>query len=162
MEFQLTHPYQAGIGRVLEAFFDKDHILEKNTLLGARNARVAELEKSDASAKLLVERQMTSSTEVPGMLASFHREWNQIKQEEHWFRKSDGEWHCEFRVHIEGVPAKIKGMMKLEGTKEACTNHLTLNVRCDVPLLGKKIAAFLANDCSVKIDREYEIIQQML
>lgn len=162
MEFQLTHPYQAGIGRVLGAFFDKDHILEKNTLLGARNVRVAELEKDDASAKLVVERQMTTSAEVPGMLASFHREWNQIRQEEHWFRKSDGEWHCEFRVHIEGVPAKIKGMMKLEGSEEACTNHVTLNVRCDVPLMGKKIAAFLAEDSHAKIEREYETIQQLL
>jgi len=78
MELQLTHPYQAGIGRVLGAFFDKNHILEKNALLGARNVNVAELKKDEASAKLVVERQMTTSAEVPGMLASFHREWNQV------------------------------------------------------------------------------------
>ncbi|MBU2873618.1 DUF2505 domain-containing protein [Marinobacter salexigens] len=162
MELQLTHPYQVGIGRVLGAFFDKDHILEKNEFLGSRNVRVAELKKDDASAKLVVERQMTTSVEVPGMLSHFHREWNQVRQEEHWFRKSDCEWHCEFRVHIEDVPAKIKGVMRLEGTEEACTNHVTLNVRCDIPLLGKKISAFLREDSKVKMEREYETILQLL
>lgn len=162
MELQLTHPYPAGIGRMLGVFFNKDYILEKNALMGARNVRVAELEKDEVSAKLVIERQMTTSVKVPGILSSFHREWNQVRQEEHWFRKSDSEWHCEFRVHIEGVPAKIKGMMKLEGSEEACTNHVTLNVRCDVPLMGKKIAAFLADDSRTKIDREYKSIQQLL
>jgi len=53
-------------------------------------------------------------------------------------------------------------MMRLEGSEESCINHVTLNVRCDVPLMGKKIAAFLADDSRAKIDREYETIQQML
>ncbi|WP_298448933.1 DUF2505 domain-containing protein [uncultured Marinobacter sp.] len=162
MEVQLTHPYQAGIERVLGAFFSEDHILEKNALLGSRNVRVAELENSESTAKLVVERQMTSSMEVPGFLSHFHREWNHVRQEEHWFRKSDSEWHCEFRVHVEGVPAKIKGMMKLEGSGDTCTNHVTLSVRCDVPLVGKKIAAFLRDDSHAKIEREYETIQQLL
>ncbi|WP_417538570.1 DUF2505 domain-containing protein [Marinobacter sp.] len=162
MEVQLTHPYQAGIERVLGAFFNEDHILEKNALLGSRNVRVAELEKGETTAKLVIERQMTTSMEVPGFLSHFHREWNQVRQEEHWFRKSDGEWHCEFRVHIEGVPAKIKGMMRLEGSDDSCTNHVTLSVRCDVPLVGKKIAAFLRDDSHAKIEREYATILQLL
>lgn len=162
MDVQLTHPYQAGLEQVLGAFFSEDHILERNALLGARNVRVAELERGDSTAKVVVERQMTSSNEVPGFLSHFHREWNEVRQEEHWFRKSDGEWHCEFRVHVNGVPAKIKGMMRLEGTAEACINHVTLSVRCDVPLLGKKIAAFLRDDSHAKIEREYETIQQLL
>ncbi|WP_309043643.1 DUF2505 domain-containing protein [Marinobacter sediminicola] len=162
MEVQLTHPYQAGIKQVLGAFFSEDHILERNALLGSRNVRVAELEKGDSTAKLVIEREVTTSQAVPGFLSHFHREWNQVRQEEHWFRKSDSEWHCEFRVHVEGVPAKIKGMMRLEGSDEACTNHVTLSVRCDVPLVGKKIAAFLRDDSHAKIEREYETIQQLL
>lgn len=162
MELELTHPYPAGIEHVLGRFFDEEHILEKNEQLGARNVRVAELVREESSAKLVVEREMTPSIEVPGMLASFHREWNPVRQEEHWFQKSDVEWHCEFRVHIEGVPARIKGMMRLEGSEDQCTNHVTLNVRCDVPLLGKKIAKFLAEDSRIKIDREYGVTARLL
>lgn len=162
MELQLTHPYEAGIERVLGAFFNTEHILERNARLGSRSVRVAELEQNEESAKLVVEREMTTSAEVPGILAGFHQDWNQVKQEEHWFRKSENEWHCEFRVHVQGVPAKIKGTMKLEGSEEACTNHVTLDVRCDVPLMGKKIAAFLREDSPAKIEGEYETIQQLL
>mgnify|MGYP003155171872 CR=1 FL=1 len=162
MELEFEHPYNARLERVLGAFFDEQHIQEKNARLGSRNVRVPELARDESSGKLVVEREVTSALAVPGVLASFHREWNPVRQEEHWFRKSDSEWHCEFRVRIEGVPAKIKGMMRLMGEGETCTNLVTLNVRCDVPLLGKKIARFLADDSHARIEREYEATRQLL
>ena len=162
MELELRHSYNAGLERVLGAFFDENHIQEKNERLGSRNVRVPELTRDELSAKVVVEREMMASTEVPGILASFHKEWNRVRQEEHWFRKDDGEWHCEFRVRIEGVPAKIKGNMRLQGTDQACINYVTLNVLCEVPLLGKKIARFLTDDSHTKIEKEYRITRQLL
>ena len=162
MELTLEHPYEVGLDHIIERFFSEHHIIEKNEKLGSRNLRVAELQRDDAAAKLVIEREMMASAPVPGMLASFHREWNRVRQEEHWFRKDDGEWHCEFRVKIEGVPAKIKGNMRLQGTDQACINYVTLNVWCEVPLLGKKIARFLADDSHTKIEKEYRITRQLL
>lgn len=162
MQLEMTHKYDNGLKQVLGVFFDEGHILEKNQRLGCRNVRIAELTRNGGSAKLVVEREVTSSVEVPGMLASFHREWNQVRQEEHWFRKHDGEWHCEFRVRIDGVPAKIKGNMRLQGSDNTCTNQVTLSVRCDVPLLGKKLAKFLADDSRVKIEQEHHTVRQLL
>ena len=162
MELELRHSYDAGLDRVLGAFFDEAHIQEKNQRLGSRNVNIPELTRDDLSAKVVVEREMTASTEVPGILASFHKEWNRVRQEEHWFRKDDGEWHCEFRVKIEGVPAKIKGNMRLQGTDQACINYVTLNVWCEVPLLGMKIARFLADDSHTKIEKEDRITRQLL
>ncbi|MEX2474503.1 DUF2505 domain-containing protein [Marinobacter sp.] len=162
MELELKHPYDAGLEHVLGTFFDENRIIEKNRKMGARNVRIAELKRDDLSAKLVVEREMMTSIAVPGVLASFHREWNQVRQEEHWFRKDDGEWHCEFRVRVDGVPAKIQGIMKLSGSQQRCTNEVTLNVRCDVPLLGKKVARFLAEDSRAKIEQEYSVIRELL
>lgn len=162
MQLEIEHPYNASLERVLGAFFDEAHIQEKNQRLGSRNVRVSELTRDELSAKVVVEREMMASTEVPGILSSFHKEWNRVRQEEHWFRKDDGEWHCEFRVRIEGVPAKIKGNMRLQGTDQACINYVTLNVYCEVPLLGKKIARFLTDDSHTKIEKEYRITRQLL
>lgn len=162
MQLEIIHKYNAGLDRVLNAFFDENHIREKNLRLGSRNIRVAQISRDDQSAKMVVEREVTSSVEVPSMLASFHREWNQVRQEEHWFRKDDGEWHCEFRVRIDGVPAKIQGLMRLQGDTSDCVNEVTLNVRCDLPLLGKKIAKFLIEDSRQKIEREYDATRTML
>ncbi|WP_166253814.1 DUF2505 domain-containing protein [Marinobacter salicampi] len=162
MQLEMTHKYDNGLEQVLGAFFDEGHIREKNQRLGSRNVRIAELTRDGGSAKLVVEREVTSSVEVPGVLASFHREWNRVRQEEHWFRKDDGEWHCEFRVRIDGVPAKIKGNMRLQGSDNTCTNQVTLSVRCDVPLLGKKLAKFLVEDSRHKIEREYGTTREML
>lgn len=162
MELEMTHAYQAGLDEVLGAFLSEDHIHEKNQRLGSRNVRIAELHRDEESAKLVVERELAASAEVPGVLAGFHKPWNRVRQEEHWFRKDNAEWHCEFRVKIDGVPAKIKGVMRLQGTHQAAINFVTLNVRCDVPLLGGKIAGFLAMDSQAKIENEYRITRALL
>ncbi|GGC60140.1 DUF2505 domain-containing protein [Marinobacter halophilus] len=162
MELTLEHPYDAGLDRVIESFFCENRIHQKNEKLGCRNVRVAERQKDDSAGKLVIEREMTASAPVPGVLASFHREWNRVRQEEHWFKKDDGEWHCEFRVRIDSVPARIKGVMRLQGNGDRCINYVTLTVLCEVPFLGRKIAKFLAEDSHTKIVQEYEVIRQLL
>ncbi|HLV76964.1 MAG TPA: DUF2505 domain-containing protein [Marinobacter sp.] len=162
MELNLKHPYDAGVDYLMEQFFSKSLILRKNEKLGTRNVRLAELTKDEVSGKLVIEREMMTSAPVPGVLSGFHREWNKVRQEEHWFRKDDDEWHCEFRVKIDGVPARIKGEMRLLGNGNRCINYVSLTVRCDVPLLGKKVARFLAEDSHTKIEREYEVTRQLI
>lgn len=162
MRFDVVHPYDASLDTVLGAFFDEQLILEKNDRLGHRNVRVKELKRDDTAAKVVVERDMTSSVKVPGALAGFHREWNSVRQEEHWFRKDAAEWHCEFRVRIDGVPAKIQGIMQLKSAGSACTNHVSLDVRCEIPLLGKKIAQFLVEDSRYKMDQEYDATRGLI
>lgn len=156
MELEVTHAYDASLEQVLGAFFSEDHILRKNEQVGARNVKVKENSRSDQTGKLVITREVQASFDVPGILASFHREWSSVRQEEHWFRKDDDEWHCEFRVHVDGVPARIKGSMRLQGNQNNCINYLSLNVRCDLPLIGKKVARFLLDDSRAKIEREYQ------
>lgn len=162
MELELTHAYNAGLEKVLGVFLDETFIQEKNQRIGSRNLRVTELHRDSESAKLVVERELSASAEVPGILAGFHKPWNRVRQEEHWFRKDDAEWHCEFRVRIDGVPAKIRGVMRLQGNVNASINYVTLTVSSDVPFLGPKIARFLAKDSHAKIENEYHITRELL
>lgn len=162
MLLEQSHAYDAGLERVLEAFLDEEHILAKNDQVGARNVEITELSRTDQTAKLVFSRELRSASEVPGFLASFAREWNRVRQEEHWFRKDDNEWHCEYRVHLDGVPAKIKGNMRLQGNGDSCTNHVSLDVRCDLPLVGKKVASFILEDSRAKMDQEHRISRSLI
>lgn len=162
MQLEMTHPYPASVGQVLDAFFDQSHILAKNERLGARAVRVIECLRDQDVGKLIVEREMTTTANVPGLLSGFHREWNSVRQEEHWFCEDAGEWHCEFRVQINQVPAKIQGYMRLQGEDQQCTNHISLTVQSDVPLLGKKIAQFLIEDMEHKIGQEHRVTRDLL
>ena len=162
MEIELTHPYESGVNDVLGTFFSRDRLLEKNTREGSRNVNVRELVLDEASARVGSKREVNRATDVPAILASFHREWNQVSQDEHWFRKNEDEWHCEFRGRIDGVPAKIRGMMRLKGDSKTCTNQVSLKVRSDLPLVGKKIAKFLAEDSRIKIEEEYQATRRLL
>lgn len=162
MQLEQTHAYDADIEQVLGAFLSEGHILAKNDKVGARNIEIKELSRTDQTAKLVFSREVKSSLAVPGILASFHREWNRIRQEEHWFRKDDGEWHCEYRVHLEGVPVRIKGNMRLQGNGDTCINHVTLDVHCDLPLVGKKVAGFILEDSRSKMEHEHSVSRGLI
>ncbi|MDY6798407.1 MAG: DUF2505 domain-containing protein [Pseudomonadota bacterium] len=162
MEVAMEHPYEAGIDAVLGAFFDKQHILFRNEQLGCRNVRIVDLKRDDVTAKVVVERELALKMNVPGILASVNRDWSQIRHEEHWFRKDAGEWHCEFRVRIKGLPVRIRGSMQLQGDASRCTNLVTLDIYCDVPLFGKQIAGVVVDDTRARIHEEYKAIRNLL
>ena len=162
MELELTHAYPIGVSQTIEAFFDRNHILARNEQVGARNVSLRTRTLEDESGKLVVERDMVATAEVPPALSGFHRTWNRVRQEEHWFRKDDAEWHCEFRVDIENIPAKIKGSMRLTGTETDTTNEIVLDVGCDIPMLGDAVTAFLIKDAAAKIEAEYRAAEKLL
>ena len=116
----------------------------------------------DLTAKCVVERERSLKRTGPGILSSVHRDWSQIRQEEHWFCKDANEWHCEFRVRIKGLPVRIKGNMQLQGDESRCTNLVTLDIYCDVPLLGKQIAGVVVDDTRSRIQQEYKAIRSLL
>ena len=65
-------------------------------------------------------------------------------------------------MRIDGVPAKIRGMMRLKGDSQSCTNPVSLKVRSDLPLIGKTITKFLAEDSRIKIEEEYQATRRLL
>ena len=69
---------------------------------------------------------------------------------------------AEFGEAVMYLPAKIKGAMRLLGNGDRCINYVSLSVLCEVPFLGRKIAKFLADDSHAKIEREYDVIRQLL
>ena len=99
---------------------------------------------------------------MPGALRPFQQEWNVVEQEETWERQPDNSWRCDFRLKVEGVPARLAGRMHLTGDGQRATNRVSLAVRCDVPLLGRKVARFLAEDSEHKINREYQVIRALV
>ncbi|MFE8070867.1 DUF2505 domain-containing protein [Marinobacteraceae bacterium S3BR75-40.1] len=162
MEVQLEHPFEASPERLLDTFFDEKAIKAKNDALGYRNVRVVALERSEDTARLVVQREVQASAPIPSALKSFHQEWSSIEQEEHWERGSDGQWQCELRIRVKGVPVKLRGAMTLQEEGQRTTNCIRLKVDCNVPLMGKKIARFLAEDSRVKMDAEYEVLRNQL
>lgn len=162
MEIEMEHPYEAGIDAVLRALFDKEQILARNERLGCRKVRIVDLKQDDLTAKVVVERELDMKMNVPGILASVNRDWSQVRHEEHWFRKDENEWHCEFRVRIKGLPVRIKGTMQLQGDASRCRNLLSVDVYCDVPILGKQIAGVVAEDTRARIEQEYKAIRSLL
>ena len=162
MEVQFTHKFEAGLASVLEAFFDQEHILRKNRELGYDSAKITRLERSADRVVLVVQRRMQPSVPVPGALRPFQQEWNAVEQEETWERQTDNSWRCDFRLRVEGVPARLAGTMQLTGDASCATNRVSLAVRCDVPLLGRKVARFLAEDSEHKINREYQVIRSLV
>ncbi len=162
MEVSVSHPYSCSADEVIANFFNEDKVLYKNEKLGCKNVDVKINPIMNEEGSIRVSRDVRASGEVPSALRSFHNEVNRITQTEEWTKHEDGSFICLYKVHIEGVPAKVTGKMHVIPADEGSVNHVSLRVDCKIPFLGKTVARFLAEDSRLKIEDEYRVIQQLI
>ncbi|MBU6950938.1 MULTISPECIES: DUF2505 domain-containing protein [unclassified Hahella] len=154
---QQHFPYTAAT--VFSAFGAPHHIEEKQRFLGSRNIDIRQCEQTDSALDLKIIREVPA--EAPAMLRKFISEWNRVTQEEHW-RENAGEYRAQVKVDIQGVPVSINGEMRLYSEGEGSVHEVTLNFECRVPLVGKKLAEFVAAKSQETMQNEFAFVADYL
>lgn len=157
MEIKAKHAYPHGVETVFQNFGDKAKIENKLTTLHARNVKVETCKLTKTSLDILVTRE--SPIEAPALLKKFIGEWNFVTQEEHWKGSASKGYEGDIRVEIKGVPVTITGKFILSGDANNCTNDVSLKFECNIPLIGGKLADFVANLSKGQMQQEYEHIR---
>ncbi len=156
MKIVAKHEYPCTSKELYELFTSDGFHVDKFTACGARNIDVLETDKGDDTFSITVEREVPA--DVPGLLKSLIGEWNTVTQTEEWEDVGDDEYICDFAVGTEGVPADISGTMNIVATKKGSVNHVEMEITSSVPLLGKKLAKFIAKDAEKTLDKEYDYV----
>ncbi|MCG8610354.1 MAG: DUF2505 domain-containing protein [Pseudomonadales bacterium] len=160
MEIKVSHHYNADIDKVFKSFGDTETLAEKFAALGARNFKVNQLSLADASLELSMQREVPA--DAPKMLKKFLAEWNTLEQTESWTGQPGENYVGTFSVDIKGVPVTIQGRCDLKKTDTGCVNEVTVNIDCGIPLVGKKLAAFVAESSEGSMDAEYRYIKSVV
>jgi hypothetical protein len=160
LETKDLHYYTQDIDTVFRVFHDPEFIKAKYEGVGARNIELLECSESGGTYTIEVKREVPA--DVPGILKKFLGAWNKVKQTEEWQGKTGDVRTCQLGIDIMGVPVSVSGTMTLRLEGNGCVNDVRINVTCRIPLIGGKLAAFVANDTKKSMDAEYQFIKDYL
>mgnify|MGYP000162129960 CR=1 FL=1 len=160
MEVRDTHSYSHSVDTLFNHFCDVEQAKAKHEALGARDINPIQFEATDSSLNIILEREVPA--DVPKAMKKFLGDWNQIKQVEKWSGTPGEGYHCDISIEIKGVPVTIEGTMDLAPDGSGCTNSIYLDIKCGIPLVGKKLAELVASQSKKSMQEEYEYITSML
>jgi hypothetical protein len=158
MKINAKHRYNCSIDELYEHFTNKKYYLAKFKACGARNVKIEEAAQTDEGFVVVSQREVPA--DVPGVLKSFLGEWNTITQTENWDGDPGDEYYNDFEIAAEGVPVEMTGTMNLMPDGDGCINDIEIEISCAIPLVGKKLAQFVASDTEKTLAAEYEFTRE--
>ncbi len=160
MEVRDTHSYTQDIDTLFKHFCDAEQVQAKHNAMEARNINLVKFESTDSTLNVIIEREVPA--DVPRAMRKFLGEWNNIKQVENWSGTPGKGYQCDISIEINGVPVTIAGKMELTPEGSGCSNNISLDISCGIPLVGKKLAELVASQSKASIRAEYGIIKSAL
>jgi hypothetical protein len=157
MDINGKHKYAQGVDTVFRSFGDKSRIEARFKALGARNIQIEACKLTKTSLDMTMSREMP--VDAPMLLKKFLGEWSLSTQEEHWVGNAAKGYSCDLKITLKGVPVTITGKLFLSGDASICVNDITMKFTSSVPLIGNKLAEFVASQAVGVMQKEYEFIR---
>jgi hypothetical protein len=146
MKVSSTHTYAAPPDAVLSMMTDPDVLTAKYTALGHRDVRITEHVVDEGA--VTVSSRRSVPMEVPGFAKRFLSPMNTVEQHDHWAAPAaDGSRTGSWQVIAKGVPVAVAGTLRIApGPKGTTTVRIEGEVTSSVPIVGGKLAGFVAGD----------------
>lgn len=160
MKVSASHKYNADVDAVFALFSQPDFYVQKFEAVGGRNVEVLEFQAEGPAVQFSIRRDMPAS--APAMIKTIIGEWNTLIQKEAWGGEAGEEYWSEFDIEAQGVPVTITGSMMLRGSSDGCVNDVELDIKCSIPLLGRAVEQFVADDSEKSLAAEYDFIKGAL
>lgn len=157
MDIKGKHVYTQGVETVFRSFGDKSRIEARFKALGARDIHIQTCTLTKTSLDMTMSREMP--VHAPTLLKKFLGDWSLSTQEEHWVGSAAKGYACDLKITLKGVPVTITGKLFLSGDAKACVNEVVMHFESNIPLVGKKLAEFVASQAASVMQKEYEFIR---
>jgi hypothetical protein len=163
MEFTAQHSYEHPPDAVFAALTDFDAVKAKYESVGQRDVQLVQRDESDDGSVTLVTTRVVP-LDVPGFAKRFLSPSQTVTQTDEWAPPSaDGSRRGTFRVEAKGTPVSVRGTLELAPVGQAAsTNVSVVTIECKVPLVGGRIADFVAKDTRAAVDHEQTWLQAHL
>ncbi len=163
MEFTVTHTYDHPASAVFAVLTDAEAVRAKYEAIGQRDIELLSRTDAEDGGLVLVTSRVVP-LEVPGFAKKVLSPAQTVTQTDEWSAPdADGSRTGSFRVEAKGAPVDVRGTLRLSATDEGhCTNVSTVVLECRVPLIGGRIADFVAKDTRAAVDHEQAWIRAHL
>jgi len=153
-----TKSYTQSADEIAAAYLDADFLAAKFESIGSRNIEVSVEAEEDDEFEVTVKRE--APAEVPRALKSIVKPWNKVTQNEEWSGQDGGPYRGEIEIESASVPAEMDVVIDIVDNADGCTCTITTEISCKIPLIGKKLAQFIAKEAEKAVDQEYEFIAE--
>ena len=163
MEFTATHTYEHPADTVFAALTDVDAVRAKYEAIGQRDVNLVRRDLGDDGSVTLVTTRVVP-LDVPGFAKRFLSPSQTVTQTDEWAAPDPGGVRDgTFRVEGKGTPVSVRGTLHLAPTgPSSCTDVSVVTIECKVPLVGGKIADFVAKDTRAAVDHEQTWLREHL
>ena len=155
MQLTATHTYEHPVSEVFAVLTDFDAVRAKYEALGHADVEEVRREEGEDGSLTLVTRRVVPM-EVPGFAKKVLSPKQNVTQTDEWSAAdAEGGRTGTFRVEARGTPVQLHGDLRLTPDGAGgCTNATTVTIECKLPLVGGKIADFVAKDTRRAVDHE--------
>ena len=155
---QLTYPVSPE--ELFEILWNESPLRQKFEELGHQDFRVLERQDGPQELRLRATRQVP--TDVPGFARKFLAPMNTVVQTDCWSLPEDGVRHGTWEVEVQGAPIRMHGTTTIEPDGEGCRQMVEGKIEVKIPIIGGKIAQFVASDAVKSIGAEQQANLKLL
>ena len=153
MGVESVYTYPAPLERVFPLFSDAAVLAARYEAVGATDVEILECEDDGTSLRVVSRRTVESA--VPDFAARFIQPRNTITQTEEWGALDGPGRSGTWSVEVRGIPVAMAGEISLRNTPGGTEYRVSGRVSVGIPLVGRKLAAFVEEDLRAKLDAEH-------
>lgn len=149
-------PFDASADAVLRMLTDQNFYQSKYEALGMEGINVETTSQKDASFAVLARYKAHTELPLPGWAKRVLPETIRVEQTDYW---SPGAGKGGLHIHLQGTPVRINAEMQVKEVDGKAVNTVQWRFDCPVPLVGQKLAEFVAADVCTKAERDHAFVR---
>jgi hypothetical protein len=154
----LTINYTQDVDTVYRFVTDPENIKKRGEALGERNVRI-EIEEVGGTKVVTATREIDS--DLPGFAKKLFNATNTIVERREW-RDAGDKKTCKSHIDVVGTPGQIDSNVTISPSGSGCTYDIEFEVTAKVPLIRKKLEAFIAKTTTEGMREEHDFNQRVL
>jgi hypothetical protein len=154
----LTINYTQDVDTVYRFVTDPENIKKRCEASGERNVRI-EVQEAGGTKTITSTREIDS--DLPGFAKKLFSATNTIIERREW-RDAGEKKTCKSHIDVVGTPGKIDSNVTISPSGSGCTYDIEFEVTAKVPLIRKKLEAFIAKTTAEGMRDEHDYNQRAL
>lgn len=159
MKFQQSLQYNKSSDAVIKMFGDPAYFERKFQKLNALAFEMISQSTQGDQFSIKMKLTFPLSVPVPGFAKKVVGDTTTLIEDDTW---DLGAKTGTLLVDIQGAPVKAVGQMKLVDQGSGCSNEISWDISCSVPLIGKKIEKLIAEDIQAKGADDARVTNEIL
>lgn len=158
MEIKQQRKFPISAKELVGLLTDKSFYEARYDILGVEDYSFEEFgESADGYVVHILRTIAVDSSQVPAFARKFVGSHTNLSTKFVWQNEGEAPYSGRYNVTMPGAPATIEGTVVINATgDDTCEQDIDIDVTCNVPVVGKKLAKILGERVEQTLKKDYE------